>query len=368
MKNRLSLLGAAVLWVAITTLWGEFARLLPSGPLVLVGGLAAGVLGFVVFWRLFWKNLRTEVPPIESVVSDEDFKTEEVLDVEPLEELVSDAEDSEVKEVSNTDSLTVEAHVAGQVSSEWFSAVKEFFSSLRGLMAQPSLPGYEDLKQNAEFIRENVLRAYEISDNLAGTAQQAFSLSEQVQNGVKVVTNALNESMRQSEVLFEQSKKIVTILEMMSDVSEKIHVLSINASIVSARTGTLGRGFDVVAKEIRSLAKETEHSLKNIEEVIGDLQKTINDVIRVVKNADAETEQEKNSLITVAGSLQGVILGVEIIRAVSAVVKDKAEEETNLVQKLSQGPAALEALWKPHLEEWEVRFEAMSSKSLSIKE
>ncbi len=380
MRKWLTLLGAAVFWVVLTTLWGEVARLLPPGLLTWLGGMAVGALGFGVFVRLFWKTKQTQdntsLAYVEEAESVEEFEP-----VEVATDLASNSADSsEFVQGQKTSDDLPEGGLPEVVPSpntsdpdtqslgeEWSTTIKEFFSTLRGLLAQPTIPGYEDLKQNAEFIRENVVRAYEISDNLAGTAQQAFSLSEQVQNGVKVVTDALNESMRQSEVLFEQSKKIVTILEMMSDVSEKIHVLSINASIVSARTGTLGRGFDVVAKEIRSLAKETEHSLKNIEEVIGDLQRTINDVIRVVKNADAETEQEKNSLITVAGSLQGVILGVEIIRAVSAVVKDKAEEETVLVQKLSQD-LLIESNWKSHLEEWEVRFEALSSKSLSIKE
>jgi methyl-accepting chemotaxis protein len=94
-----------------------------------------------------------------------------------------------------------------------------------------------NLKANAEFINENVVRAFEIADNLANTAKEAFELSENVQSGVKIVTDALGASLQNTEELFTQSKKITRILEIMSDISEKIHILSINASIVSARAG-----------------------------------------------------------------------------------------------------------------------------------
>jgi hypothetical protein len=193
-----------------------------------------------------------------------------------------------------------------------------------------------NLKANAEFINENVVRAFEIADNLANTAKEAFELSENVQSGVKIVTDSLGASLQNTEELFTQSKKITRILEIMSDISEKIHILSINASIVSARAGVAGKGFEVVAKEIRNLAKETETSLLDIETVIEELQSTIGSVIDKVQVANKETEQEQSSLISVAGSLQGVILAVEIIRAVSSVARDKSSEQADLLNMLME--------------------------------
>lgn len=183
------------------------------------------------------------------------------------------------------------------------------------------------LKASSDFISENVFRAFEISDNLANTAKTAFELSGNVQSGVKIVTQSLAESLKQTGILFEQSKQISKILQIMSEVSEKIHILSINASIVSARAGTAGKGFEVVAKEIRNLAKETERSLEEIEQVIESVQSTINNVVSMVDTANKQTEREQNNLMSVAGALQGVILAVEIIRAVTSVAKEKAEEQ-----------------------------------------
>ncbi len=188
------------------------------------------------------------------------------------------------------------------------------------------------LKASSDFISENIMRAFEISDNLANTAKTAFELSESVQKGVKIVTSALSQSLSQTAILFEQSKQISKIIEIMSEISEKIHILSINASIVSARAGTAGKGFEVVAKEIRILAKETEKSLEEIEQVIVDVQGTITAVVEKVDTASKQTNNEQNNLMSVAGALQGVILAVEIIRAVTSVANEKAVEQKGTME------------------------------------
>lgn len=201
------------------------------------------------------------------------------------------------------------------------------------------------IKASADFITDNILRAFEISDNLANTAKTAFELSESVQKGVTIVTDALTHALTQTGILFDQSKQISKIIEIMSEISEKIHILSINASIVSARAGTAGKGFEVVAKEIRSLARETEKSLEEIEQVVVDVQSTINSVVERVDTASRQTNSEQQNLISVAGSLQGVILGVEIILAVTSVAKEKAEEQQVTMQTwLGSGEAPAEDL------------------------
>jgi len=239
-------------------------------------------------------------------------------------------------------SADIEELEAETLSPQLIQGVKELLENLTSGLKNEAGEGQNlsidlaNLKNNADFINENVVRAFEISDNLANTAKEAFELSEHVQSGVKVVTDALSSSMENTEELFHQSKKITKILEIMSDISNKIHVLSINASIVSARAGSAGKGFEVVAKEIRTLAKGTESSLLDIEAVIEELQTNISSVIEKVEVANKETEEEKNALMSVAGSLQGVILAVEIIRAVSSVARDKSVEQGEILKALLQ--------------------------------
>jgi len=343
--------------------------LVPGAPVV-PGILGLGWLGAAVVaaWKLF--------PEPPAVVHTPDFTVPEIFlppEAEPIveevapgeepptvDEVVDQVEEEEEEEEEVVEPPTPEGPVAAEV--DW-SPVLEVLDAFESDWAKPDPAAgvLQEVSGNSAFILANVQQSYGIADNLAGSAQRAFSLSEKVQKGVTIVTDALTESLRQTEVLSEHSQRITGILQLMGEVSDKIHVLSINASIVSARAGAAGRGFEVVAKEIRSLAKETEHSLGDIVEVIDLLRSSIARVIQVVRDADLETEQEKSSLIEVAGALQGVILGVEIVKAVSGFAKEKAEEQEKLIHGLSSAREpdpelkSKVAALRARLEEWKFK-------------
>jgi methyl-accepting chemotaxis protein len=131
----------------------------------------------------------------------------------------------------------------------------------------------------------------------------------------------------------EQSK-ISKIIEIINEISSKTHILSINASIVSARAGKDGKAFDVVSKEIRKLAIETEKSLKQIEDEINKIQEIIKYVVNGINDANAQTMKERDMLSAVIGALQGVTLGVEVLRAVSNVVNTKTIQQKELMESI----------------------------------
>ncbi|GEM_PF-1652895 len=292
-------------------IWGFL--LLWQGPMLLRGVIAVAT-GFTQLLLIFFDRMKVVIKAPEPLTM---LESPEVLTAR-LEETVKP---------ENYPKLT-------EMVEELRNAVLDLSNDVQEkALTKDSFQGIHDFVESSQFINENVYRAYEISDNLANTAKQAFELSENVQTGVKIVTESLSESLKFTELLFSQSKKISKILTIMSDISEKIHVLSINASIVSARAGVSGKGFEVVAKEIRNLAKETENSLSDIENVIAEVQLTIQNVIEKVEVAHKEAETEKGSLLSVAGSLQGVILAVEIIRAVSGVAKERGETQTDQINR-----------------------------------
>ena len=191
-----------------------------------------------------------------------------------------------------------------------------------------------DLEKGAAFISENVKKSFDIADNLSKTAQEAFSLSEHAQVAIKAVTETLSDSIRQTGILYEQSAEISKIIEIMSSISSKTHVLSINASIVATRAGTKGNSFAVVAREIRNLSSETEKSLASIEELVGAIRGSIDSVVGKTKEANDRIANEKKSLMSVAGALQGALLAVEIIRTVSSLAREKSDEQKSVFEEL----------------------------------
>jgi len=193
----------------------------------------------------------------------------------------------------------------------------------------------DEIEKNSGEIFKSSKQAFDISDNLAGTAKEAFGLSEKVKSGIQLVVETLSETLKQTNDLYIQSHKITKILDLMGDISAKTHVLSINASVVAAREGSHGKTFEVVAKEIRRLAEETESALREIEKLIKNVVKTISDVVEKTKVINRETGDEKKALISVAGALQGVVLSVEIIRTVSNVSQKKSQEQADNIRRVA---------------------------------
>jgi hypothetical protein len=185
-----------------------------------------------------------------------------------------------------------------------------------------SLTGLDQLNAN---IQQNAVQVCGVAKNLAGSAEQGFTLSRSVQANVVSLAENITASLRETENLLEESKKISEILTIMSDIATTTNVLSINASIVAARAGVRGREFDVVAKEVRKLSVGTEESLTNISLLIKDIQNKIQGVTTKLESVNSGITREKDSMLTVAGALQGVTLAVEIIDSVTGLSGETAQ-------------------------------------------
>ncbi len=244
-------------------------------------------------------------------------------------------------------------------------------------LSEKSLSILESILKNSESLHKNVSKSHEISDNLSKSAKEAFDLSDKVQSGIKIITKNLNDTLNYTTVLNEQSLKISRILEIMSDISDKIHILSINASIVSARAGAHGKGFKIVSKEIRKLAKETEGSVNEIDQLIKNIRESIINVVNETKKATDKTKDETEALINVAGSLQGLQLAIEIINTVNGVSKEKAEQLSKALENLNSIIINITSINKEKnttelnlescLENYEYKFNLIKDTLLSIK-
>ncbi|MGL1890526.1 MAG: methyl-accepting chemotaxis protein [Spirochaetaceae bacterium] len=190
------------------------------------------------------------------------------------------------------------------------------------------IPHISEASGNSSIIKGGVTQIFTISDNVAKTAKTAFDLANSVKQSVAYVAKTLEKAILVTEELDTKSKEITKILDIMSNISSMVHILSINASIVSARAGIHGKGFKVVAKEIRNLAVNTDKSLSDIDVHVSEVQDSVKKVAVEIKEAGRAIEAEESELRDVAGALQGVLLSVEIINTVSDSAKDTTDEQS----------------------------------------
>lgn len=245
------------------------------------------------------------------------------------------SDDSKLVDIDDTDTITKyykpDLFKVDECFKEIYSHIdlvdnKESIADLDSLTDE-LLPHIDDASNNSFAIKGSVTQIFTISDNLAKTTQTAFDLAKSVQDSIAFVSNKLSKAVNVTEDLGVKSAEISSILDIMSNISSMVHILSINASIVSARAGIHGEGFKVVAKEIRNLAVNTDKSLADIDVHVKDVQDAVTNVAIEIKEAGKAIEQESQELINVAGALQGVLLSVEIINTVSGAAKDTTENQ-----------------------------------------
>jgi methyl-accepting chemotaxis protein len=182
-------------------------------------------------------------------------------------------------------------------------------------------------RQSADLIHENTDKIFEIANNLANSAEQAFNLSHEVEARASAMAGELGASLAETDGLLAESKRISDILTIMSEISSTTSILSFNASIVAANAGAHGKPFAVVAKEMRKLSEGTEASLKDITTIVHTIQEKVRKVSEKIRSINDGVKDEKESLVAVAGDLQGVMLANEVIRTVSGLCVQKSSEE-----------------------------------------
>jgi methyl-accepting chemotaxis protein len=202
-------------------------------------------------------------------------------------------------------------------------------------------------REDSGVINENTDRIFEIANNLANSAEQASSLAHEVESKASAMTAELASSLDETDGLIAESKRITDILTIMSDISSTTNILSFNASIVAANSGAHGKPFAVVAKEMRKLSESTEASLKDITSIVRTIQEKVAKVSQKIRAVNDGVKDEKESLVAVAGNLQGVMLANEVIRTVSGLCVQKSSEALasldSLGAKAESAARALEA-------------------------
>lgn len=197
----------------------------------------------------------------------------------------------------------------------------------------------------AAAINEMGATVQEISKNAHDTADAAKYAFQDTQDGQAVVNktvsgiNSVYEKVQSAssvvQTLAEDVGEISTVLEVIRGISEQTNLLALNAAIEAARAGEQGRGFAVVADEVRTLAQRTQESTEEINNMIQKLQGGAKDAVSAM-NSGIETAGDAVENADIAGkSLEKITSSINSISDISTQVATATEEQSSVVEELN---------------------------------
>ncbi|MBK5342584.1 methyl-accepting chemotaxis protein [Pseudomonas sp. TH49] len=200
--------------------------------------------------------------------------------------------------------------------------------------------------QVATAMNEMSATAQEVARHAADAARAADDADQSAQQGEKVMQSTIHSITRMrgeiantAEVirrLEADSGRIGKVLEVIRGIAEQTNLLALNAAIEAARAGEAGRGFAVVADEVRNLAQRTAESIIEINQIIQNVQTGAVDAAQAIESGQTRSDESVEQVTQAGAMLERITHAVEAIRDMNRQIATAAEEQTSVAEDISR--------------------------------
>uniref|UniRef100_UPI0030D9E9F7 methyl-accepting chemotaxis protein n=2 Tax=Pseudomonas sp. EL_65y_Pfl2_R95 TaxID=3088698 RepID=UPI0030D9E9F7 len=219
-------------------------------------------------------------------------------------------------------------------------------SAIAAIMAQGSRDQFSRTDQVATAMHEMSATAQEVSRHAGEAANAADDADSSAQQGeqvmqatIETITDMSQAIVMTAEVIRQlegDSGRISKVLEVIRGIAEQTNLLALNAAIEAARAGEAGRGFAVVADEVRTLAQRTAQSTAEINQIISTVQTGASNAVRAIDNGQELSNKGLEQVMQAGTTLQQITAAVEAIRDMNRQIATAAEEQTAVAEDISR--------------------------------
>ncbi|TWC28094.1 methyl-accepting chemotaxis sensory transducer with Cache sensor [Pseudomonas sp. SJZ079] len=210
---------------------------------------------------------------------------------------------------------------------------------------------FREVDQVATAFQEMSATAHDVAHNAAQAADAARSADQASREGLEVIgkttstiellAKEMNVAMQEVEGLSSSSEQIGSVLEVIRSIAEQTNLLALNAAIEAARAGEAGRGFAVVADEVRNLAKRTQDSVEEIRQVIEGLQSGTREVVSTMSSSHRQAQGSVAQVEQAVAALQRISQSVSVISDMNLQIASAAEEQSSVAEEINRNVASI---------------------------
>ena len=202
------------------------------------------------------------------------------------------------------------------------------------------------IDQVATAMNQMSATAQEVASSAAAAVGSAQSVNHETENGrvlvesqvgsIQRLASEIDQSVSVINKLASDSASISQVLDVIKGIAEQTNLLALNAAIEAARAGEQGRGFAVVADEVRNLAKRTQQSTEEIESMIAKLQSGVSAAVKAMSTSHQMADNTVSESAKVQQALENILGAVGMIVDQNQQIATAAEEQTAVAQDIDQ--------------------------------